>query len=71
MSDLDEQIRNAELRLSDIKLRERKTTVIFRVYSALAYCLYALAYFVYLRQPYDTPQAWLLKLVPLVGIPIM
>ncbi|RKP06380.1 hypothetical protein THASP1DRAFT_31792, partial [Thamnocephalis sphaerospora] len=71
LSDLDEQIRTAELRLSDIKLREKKTSIVFLVYSVLLYLLYGVAYFVYLRQPTDDSHLWLVKFVPLVLIPII
>ncbi|KAI8054512.1 hypothetical protein BDF22DRAFT_613910, partial [Syncephalis plumigaleata] len=71
LSDLDEQIRTAELRLSDIKLREKRTTVVFLVYSILLYLLYGVAYFLYLRQHHDSARVWLFKIIPLLGMPVI
>ncbi|KAI9599202.1 hypothetical protein BDF19DRAFT_419498 [Syncephalis fuscata] len=71
LSDLDEQIRTAELRLSDIKMREKRATVMFLVYSILFYLLYVAAYYTYLRQSNDTMELWLVKVLPLVCMPLI
>ncbi|KAK9703475.1 hypothetical protein K7432_010706 [Basidiobolus ranarum] len=64
LADLDDKIQKAEIRLSDVKIRERKFVLIFLIYSLFAYGLYLVTYFVYLRSPYDEFYTWFWKLIP-------
>ncbi|RKP12579.1 hypothetical protein BJ684DRAFT_307, partial [Piptocephalis cylindrospora] len=71
LSKLDESIRKAELRLADIRLRERKYTIVSLIYTAFGYAVYVASYLLYLRRPgQDTPSQWIAKVAPLVLIPV-
>ncbi|ORY07089.1 hypothetical protein K493DRAFT_332877 [Basidiobolus meristosporus CBS 931.73] len=64
LAELEDKIQKVEIRLSDIKVRERKFVLIFLIYSLFAYGLYLVTYFVYLRDPEDEFYTWFWKLIP-------
>ncbi|KAK9722097.1 hypothetical protein K7432_002944 [Basidiobolus ranarum] len=70
LADLEDEIQKIEVRLSDIKARERKFVLIFLIYSLFAYGLYLVTYFVYLRDPHDGYYAGIWKLLPAFGSPV-
>ncbi|ORX93297.1 hypothetical protein K493DRAFT_408460 [Basidiobolus meristosporus CBS 931.73] len=69
LADLEDKIQKVEVRLSDIKVRERKFVLLFLIYSLFAYGLYLATYFVYLRDAQDALYIWLWKLLPAFVIP--
>ncbi|KAI8346060.1 hypothetical protein B0O80DRAFT_470264 [Mortierella sp. GBAus27b] len=71
LSDLDSNIRKAELRLSAINLRERRVMSHWLIYSVLIWLGYTAAFALYLnREYYREPQIWALVLAPVVmGLP--
>ncbi|KAG0332421.1 hypothetical protein BG004_001276 [Podila humilis] len=73
LSDLDSNIRKAELRLSAIKLREKRFTGLWLVYSILAWIGYTAVFAFYLHHEfYDDAQKWTLAVAPIVlGLPII
>ncbi|KAF9429821.1 hypothetical protein BGZ94_009349 [Podila epigama] len=73
LSDLDNNIRKAELRLSAIKLREKRFTGLWLLYSMLAWIGYAAVFLFYLHHEYhDIPQTWALAFAPIVfGLPLI
>ncbi|KAJ3298146.1 hypothetical protein HK104_011139 [Borealophlyctis nickersoniae] len=66
LSDLDGQIRKAEISLSDIGVRNRRVLFTWLYYSIPIYVLYVLAYFTYFTPSGDPWQLWLIKTTPLV-----
>ncbi|KAL1925718.1 uncharacterized protein VTP21DRAFT_601 [Calcarisporiella thermophila] len=66
LSDLDSKIQKAELRLSEIKVRERRVVIVWLVYSLLAYSLYCIGFFSYLNRASDAWDSWVLKLLPVL-----
>ncbi|KAG0329778.1 hypothetical protein BGZ99_000514 [Dissophora globulifera] len=73
LSDLDSNIRKAELRLSAITIREKRLMGLWLVYSAVAWLGYTAIFVLYLHQQYqDEPQQWAMALVPiLMGLPVI
>jgi len=71
LASLDTKIRKAEMRLSDIKIRERNFFLNFILYSLLLYFSYATTYFLYLRRPGDAPRVYLLKATPVILTPLL
>ncbi|KAG0255067.1 hypothetical protein BG011_005336 [Mortierella polycephala] len=73
LSDLDSNIRKAELRLSAINLRERRLMGIWLIYSVLAWIGYSAVFGLYLHhQHYDDPQMWAIALAPVaLGVPLI
>ncbi|KAF9900260.1 hypothetical protein BX616_002647 [Lobosporangium transversale] len=72
LSDLDSNIRKAELRLSAIHVRERRLLGHWMTYSIFIWILYTAVFALYLHQKYQNdPQFWALSLSPvLLGLPI-
>ncbi|KAG0364579.1 hypothetical protein BC939DRAFT_174366 [Gamsiella multidivaricata] len=73
LSDLDSNIRKAELRLSAIHFREKRLMGRWLFYGALLWIGYTTVFVLYLNQQYhDNPQTWALALAPVViGLPII
>ncbi|KAF9330132.1 hypothetical protein BG006_006872 [Podila minutissima] len=73
LSDLDSNIRKAELRLSAIKIREKRFAGLWLVYSVLAWVGYAAVFAFYLHHEYaDKTQTWALAFAPIaLGFPII
>ncbi|KAG0033463.1 hypothetical protein BGZ81_008416 [Podila clonocystis] len=73
LSDLDSNIRKAELRLSAIKIREKRFAGLWLVYSVLAWVGYAAVFAFYLHHEYaDETQTWALAFAPIAfGFPII
>ncbi|KAF8988623.1 hypothetical protein BGZ52_006679 [Haplosporangium bisporale] len=73
LSDLDSNIRKAELRLSVIKIREKRFAGLWLVYSVLAWVGYAAVFAIYLHHEYaDETQTWALAFAPIaLGFPII
>lgn len=72
LSDLDSNIRKAELRLSAIKIREKRFAGLWLVYSVLAWVGYAAVFAFYLHHEYaDETQTWALAFAPIaLGFPM-
>ncbi|CAG8548222.1 10788_t:CDS:1 [Acaulospora colombiana] len=71
LSELDEKIRRAEIRLREIRIRERNALIILIVYSLIAYVTYVAGYwyFVYMS---TEEEGWdLLKLAPVFTGPFL
>ncbi|CAG8574555.1 1627_t:CDS:2 [Diversispora eburnea] len=71
LSELDENIRQAEIRLREIRIRERNAVIILIVYSLIAYATYVIGYwyFVYMS---NEEEGWdLLKLAPVFTGPFL
>ncbi|KAI8596319.1 hypothetical protein EDD21DRAFT_388635 [Dissophora ornata] len=67
LSDLDSNIRKAELRLSAINIREKRLLGLWLVYSVLAWLAYTAVFALYLHPQYeDDTQQWMLALVPVI-----
>ncbi|KAG0040448.1 hypothetical protein BGZ82_002532 [Podila clonocystis] len=73
LSDLDSNIRKAELRLSAIKIREKRFAGLWLVYSVLAWVGYAAVFAFYLHHEYaEETQTWALAFAPIaLGFPII
>ncbi|KAF9128271.1 hypothetical protein BGW39_005215 [Mortierella sp. 14UC] len=71
LSDLDSNIRKAEMRLSAVNLREKRMMGLWLIYSVLSWIGYSAVFALYLHhQYYDDPQTWALAFAALVlGIP--
>ncbi|KAG0001447.1 hypothetical protein BGZ79_004637 [Entomortierella chlamydospora] len=71
LSDLDSNIRKAEVRLSAINVRERRLSSLWLIYSVLAWIGYIVVFALYLHPQYvDEPQPWAFALAPIVvGLP--
>ncbi|KAG0377637.1 hypothetical protein BGX24_005740 [Mortierella sp. AD032] len=71
LSDLDSNIRKAEMRLSAVNLRERRMMSLWLIYSVLSWIGYSAVFALYLHhQYYDDPQGWALAFAAVVlGIP--
>ncbi|KAF8966011.1 hypothetical protein BGZ46_000457, partial [Entomortierella lignicola] len=71
LSDLDSNIRKAEMRLSAINLRERRLLSLWLIYSILAWIGYTAIFVLYLHPQYiDASQSWIFALAPIVvGLP--
>ncbi|KAF9976758.1 hypothetical protein BGZ73_007893 [Actinomortierella ambigua] len=71
LSDLDTNIRKAELRLAAIRLREKRVLGLWLVYSVLAWFAYLGIFFLYLHDQYRELSEWGLFAAPLVLGPIV
>ncbi|KAG0057227.1 hypothetical protein BGZ83_000640 [Gryganskiella cystojenkinii] len=73
LSDLDSNIRKAEMRLSAIKVREKRFMGLWLIYTVLAWIGYSAVFALYLHQQYlNDPQPWALAFAPIViGLPII
>ncbi|KAI1296193.1 hypothetical protein EDD11_007512 [Mortierella claussenii] len=73
LSDLDSNIRKAEMRLSAINVREKRLLSHWTVYTILAWMGYTAAFALYLHPQYlNDPQLWALALAPVVlGLPVI
>ncbi|GJJ69538.1 endoplasmic reticulum junction formation protein lunapark [Entomortierella parvispora] len=73
LSDLDSNIRKAELRLSAINLREKRFMGLWLIYTVLTWIGYSAVFALYLNQQYnDEPQTWALAFAPVViGLPVI
>ncbi|KAF9348876.1 hypothetical protein BGX26_012755, partial [Mortierella sp. AD094] len=71
LSDLDSNIRKAEMRLSAINVRERRLSSLWLIYSVLAWIGYIAVFALYLHPQYvDAPQPWAFALAPIaIGLP--
>ncbi|CAG8517152.1 197_t:CDS:1 [Paraglomus brasilianum] len=71
LSELDEQISTSEVRLCDIKLRQKRSTIFWLAFSTVLYIAYVSGwYFFGWKSKYDeTWQLWLLKLFPVFAFP--
>ncbi|RUS33487.1 hypothetical protein BC938DRAFT_471450 [Jimgerdemannia flammicorona] len=70
LSNLDSEIKKAELRLSEIKVRERRVVLIWLLYTTLAYALYLVAFFLYFSQDEDLWDNWVTKVLPIPLAPL-
>ncbi|KAG0213600.1 hypothetical protein BGX28_004017 [Mortierella sp. GBA30] len=73
LSDLDSNIRKAELRLSAINVRERRLLSLWLIYSVMAWIVYVAVFALYLHQQYyDEVQTWAVVFTPVaLGIPLI
>ncbi|KAG0269171.1 hypothetical protein DFQ27_004567 [Actinomortierella ambigua] len=71
LSDLDTNIRKAELRLAAIRLREKRVLGFWLVYSVLAWFAYLGVFFLYLHDQYHELSEWGLFAAPLVLGPVV
>ncbi|KAF9094023.1 hypothetical protein BGX29_009700 [Mortierella sp. GBA35] len=73
LSDLDSNIRKAEMRLSAINLREKRMLGLWLIYSVLSWIGYTSVFALYLHQQYyDDPQSWTIALAAVVfGLPVI
>ncbi|KAF9907816.1 hypothetical protein EC991_010508 [Linnemannia zychae] len=73
LSDLDSNIRKAEMRLSAVNLREKRMMGLWLIYSFLSWIGYSAVFALYLHhQYYNDPQVWALAFAALVlGIPVI
>ncbi|KAF9541844.1 hypothetical protein EC957_002614 [Mortierella hygrophila] len=73
LSDLDSNIRKAEMRLSVVNLREKRMMGLWLIYSVLSWIGYTAVFGLYLHQQYyDDPQKWALAFaVVVLGIPVI
>ncbi|KAG0244203.1 hypothetical protein BGW41_000190 [Actinomortierella wolfii] len=71
LSDLDTNIRKAELRLAAIRLREKRVLGLWLVYSVLAWFAYLGVFFLYLHDQYRELSEWGLFAAPLVLGPVV
>ncbi|CAG8515991.1 6534_t:CDS:2 [Paraglomus occultum] len=73
LSELDEQISNSKVRLCDIKIRQKRSTIFWLVFSTVLYIAYVSGwYFFGWKSKYDeTWQLWLLKLFPVFAFPFI
>ncbi|KAK5828069.1 hypothetical protein F5H01DRAFT_332848 [Linnemannia elongata] len=73
LSDLDSNIRKAEMRLAAINLREKRMMGLWLIYSVLSWIGYTAVFGLYLHhQYYDDPQKWALAFaVVALGIPVI
>ncbi|KAF8944203.1 hypothetical protein BGZ47_004534 [Haplosporangium gracile] len=73
LSDLDSNIRKAEMRLSAVNLREKRMMGLWLIYSVLSWIGYTAVFGLYLhRQYYEDPQRWALAFaVVVLGIPVI
>ncbi|KAF9430001.1 hypothetical protein BGZ76_001000 [Entomortierella beljakovae] len=73
LSDLDNNIRRAEIRLSAIHIREKRLLSHWLIYTALAWIVYTIVFAIYLHPQYQyEPQPWAFAFAPIVaGIPVI
>ncbi|KAI7881113.1 hypothetical protein K492DRAFT_177412 [Lichtheimia hyalospora FSU 10163] len=73
LSELDDKIQTAEIRLSEIKLRERRTGLLWILYSSIIWVAFLLYSFVVLYRPDKDIYTWdtlAVTVVPVLVIPI-
>ncbi|CAG8487197.1 2006_t:CDS:2 [Acaulospora morrowiae] len=72
LSELDENIRRAEIRLREIRIRERNALIILIVYSLIAYVTYVAGYWYFVYMSTEEEEGWdLLKLAPVFTGPFL
>ncbi|KAF9112004.1 hypothetical protein BGX27_004120 [Mortierella sp. AM989] len=73
LSDLDSNIRKAELRLSAINYRERRLLSLWLIYSVLAWLGYIVVFALYLHPQYiNESQLWAFAATPIaIGLPVI
>lgn len=67
LSNLDNEIKKVELRLSEIKLRERRVVLVWLFYSTLAYAVYLVGFFFFFSQGEGD---WAIKVLPIPLTPV-
>ena len=71
LSELDEKIQKAEVRLSEIKIRERRTGVLWIIYGTIAWAAFLLYSFIALHGGEDTDwETFAMTLLPVLVIPL-
>ncbi|KAJ3044281.1 hypothetical protein HDV00_002601 [Rhizophlyctis rosea] len=72
LADFDAKIRKAEVRISDLAIRERRVLYAFLLYSIPIYAFYTLIYFTYFRTSTEDWEIWLAKTSPvIIGPPLL
>ncbi|KAJ3057033.1 hypothetical protein HK097_001517 [Rhizophlyctis rosea] len=72
LADFDAKIRKAEVRISDLGVRERRVLYAFLLYSVPIYGFYLLIYFTFFRTNTEDWQLWLAKTSPvIIGPPLL
>ncbi|KAG9295966.1 hypothetical protein G9A89_011818 [Geosiphon pyriformis] len=73
LSELDDNIRRAEVRLAEIKIRERRAMIVWLVNSTLMYVIYVIGYlyFAWQKSGNDNWDVWALKIAPVFTVPAL
>ncbi|CAG8572632.1 11607_t:CDS:2 [Ambispora gerdemannii] len=73
LSELDNSIRLAEVRLAEIKIRERRAMIIWLVNSTLIYIIYVIGYLYFAGQTpeSDNWDVWAIKVAPVFTVPAL
>ncbi|CAG8502502.1 9428_t:CDS:2 [Ambispora leptoticha] len=73
LSELDNNIRLAEVRLAEIKIRERRAMIIWLVNSTLIYIIYVIGYLYFAGQTpeSDNWDVWAIKVAPVFTVPAL
>ena len=70
MSELDDKIQKAEIKLSEEKLRERRWAIMWVIYSSIIWVVYTLYCFVELRKSSRDFESIVLLAAPVVACPV-
>ncbi|KAJ2960797.1 hypothetical protein NQZ79_g3814 [Umbelopsis isabellina] len=71
LSELDSKLQNAELKLSEIKIRERRINVMFVLYGFALWAVYLAYCFATLHNAEVEAQTYAIKIAPVVLIPVI
>ncbi|KAI9022302.1 hypothetical protein CLU79DRAFT_860637 [Phycomyces nitens] len=71
LSELDDSIQKAQIRLSDIKIRERRTGVLLVIYSAILWLVYVAYCFFTLHSHDSNYETVALTIAPVVVLPVV
>ncbi|KAG0170881.1 hypothetical protein DFQ28_002174 [Apophysomyces sp. BC1034] len=70
LSELDEKIQQAEIKLSEIKIRQRRTGVLWIIYSTIVWAIYLAYCFFTLHNPDHSNGTIVLTVLPVIFLPI-